>query len=65
MFPHIAIVVVMAFPPDALHTFNDTMPSSEFLSLIGYSHFIIACSTYSLPCSRERSRMHGAVGAGG
>ena len=29
MFPHITVVIVMTFPPDALHTFTGTMPSSD------------------------------------
>ena len=48
MCPHMAVITVMAFPPDALHTFTGTMPPSDFLSLVGCSRFIIACSTYSL-----------------
>jgi hypothetical protein len=47
MFPHCAVVTVMAFPPDALHTFTGTMPLSDFLSHISCSCFIITCSTYS------------------
>jgi len=42
-----AVVNVMTFPPDALHTFNGTMSPSDFLNLISCSYFIIACSTYS------------------
>ena len=48
MCPRFAVVVVMAFSPDTLRTFIDTMPPSDFLSRFGCSCFIITCSTYSL-----------------
>jgi len=43
-----AVVVVVAFPPVALHAFTGTTPPSDFLSRFSCSRFIITCSTYSL-----------------
>ena len=48
MCPCSAVVVVMAFPPVALHSFIGNIPPSDFLSRFGCSCFIITCSTYSL-----------------
>jgi len=48
VFPRNAVIVVMSFPPDALHSFTGTTPPSDFLSRISCSRFIITCSTYSL-----------------
>jgi len=42
------VVVVMAFPPVALHAFTGNMPPSDFLNRFSCSCFIITCSTYSL-----------------
>lgn len=46
MCPHFAVVVVMIFPPDTLHTFIGTMPPSDFLSHLGCSCFIITCGIF-------------------
>lgn len=48
MFPHKAVVIVMAFPPEKLLSFIGTTPPSDFLSCFSCPYFIIACSTYSL-----------------
>ena len=43
MFPHNAVVVVMAFPPVALHAFSGTTPSSE-------DSVLLHCHLTLLPC---------------
>ena len=49
-----AVVVMMAFPPVALHTFIGNMPPFDFLSRFGFSCFIITYSTYSLLWKRTQ-----------
>ena len=53
MCPRNAVIIVMAFPPQALPCLNGTTPPYENPSRISCSRFIITCSTYSLFIERR------------